>query len=201
MKTMVATMTTTKEKDIIASVKNVAGVLRISTEKTDSLGKKVNIEKTLMNHKEKMLSVLNEKKWNYNLYEEVMSGTKDLEERPELQRLISEIDQYDAIICMEITRLSRQGLTSQTIKHTCKKKGILIITLNPFKVYDMRNPQDVFLFDLSISMGEYEQGVVSLRVKQNKISMAHQGLNSSGSVPFGYVRNPSTKKLEIEMVQ
>lgn len=192
---------TTQEKDILTNVKNVAGVLRISTEKTDSMGKKVNIQKTLLNHKEKMLDVMNEKKWTYTLYEEVISGGTDLEDRPELQRMISDIDQYDAIVCMELTRLSRQGLTSQTIKHLVKKKGILIITLNPFKVYDMRNPQDVFMFDLSISMGEYEKGVVSLRVKQNKISMAHQGLNSSGSVPFGYVRNPETKKLEIEKVK
>jgi site-specific DNA recombinase len=57
---------------------------------------------------------------------------------------------------------------------------------------------DSFLFDITSSMGEHERKVASARVKANKISMARQGLNSSGSVPFGYVRNPQSKKLEVE---
>ena len=192
-------MTTTSEQTVLSGIKNVAGMLRISTEKTDSSGKKVDLEKTLMNHKEKMLEVLNEHKWTYTLYEEVISGGTNFDGRPELMKMINELDQFDAIVCMELTRLSRQGHTSQMIKSEAIKKGTKIITLNPFKVYDMANPQDVFLYDLSTSMGEYEKMLVSLRVKQNKISMAKQGLNSSGSVPFGYIRNPKTKKLEIEV--
>jgi site-specific DNA recombinase len=192
-------MTTTSEQTVLSGIKNVAGMLRISTEKTDSSGKKVDIEKTLMNHKEKMLEVLNEYKWTYTLYEEVISGGKDFDERPELVKMVKELDQFDAIVCMELTRLSRQGTTSQRIKDEAIRKGTKIITLNPFKVYDMANPQDVLLYDLSMTMGGYEKMLISLRVKQNKISMARQGLNSSGSVPFGYIRNPKTKKLEIEV--
>lgn len=201
MTTATAMMVDKSEAAIFAKIKNVAGLLRISTEKTDSFGKKVNIEKTLKNHKDKMENFIDERKWTAELFEEVISGGKNVEDRPELIKLIDTIDKFDAILCMELTRLSRQGLSSQIIKEKVKKKGILIITMNPVKIYDMRIPQDAFLYDLSISMGEYERMLTSLRVKQNKISMAHQGLNSSGSVPMGYVRNKITKKLEIETVQ
>lgn len=188
---------------VLKNLGRVAGLLRISTEKTDSNGKKVNIEKTLKNHKEKMLGFFsdNELQDKHDLYEEVVSGGASLEDRIELTRLIQNIEKYEAIFCMEITRLSRQGDTGQRIKRECQKRGILIISLNPFKIYNMQNPQDVVMYDMSITMGEYERMLTSLRVKQNKISMAKQGLNSSGSVPLGYWRNPATKKLEIEMVE
>lgn len=187
------------EQAQLSKIKKVGGLLRISTEKTDNLGKKVNLEKTLKNHKAKMLNFLKENKWDYELFEEVVSGGKNVEDRPELKRLIEEVKaaKVDAIVVMELVRLSRQGLSSQIIKEEVKKKGILIITMNPFKIYDMQVPQDAFLYDLSISMGEYERMLTSLRIKQNKISMAHQGLQGTGNVPLGYKRNPATKKLEI----
>lgn len=193
----------TNENDILKDLGKVAGMLRISTEKTDNAGKKVNLEKTLRNHKQKMLEFFDEHNMNdkYDLFEEVVSGGADRENRPEFDKLIKNLDHYTAIFCIEITRLSRQGDTGQLLKRECQKRGIMIITLNPFKIYNMANPQDVVMFDMSITMGEYERSLTSLRVKQNKIAMAKQGLNASGSVPFGYYRNPATKRLEIEQIQ
>ena len=52
-------MTMTSEQTVLSGIKNVAGMLRISTEKTDSSGKKVDLEKTLMKNKQKMLEYLN----------------------------------------------------------------------------------------------------------------------------------------------
>lgn len=185
----------------LQAIEHPVGLLRISTDKTDFKGKKVAFEETLKNHEEKLTGYFDQMEWKKNFFREVLSGGTDYENRPELMAVLELIKEgkCDAIVVMELQRLSRQGFVSQMIKKACEKYQVLIITLNPYKVYDVaRSMNDSFLFDITSSMGEHERKVASARVKANKISMARQGLNSSGSVPYGYVRNPQTKKLEIE---
>jgi DNA invertase Pin-like site-specific DNA recombinase len=194
-------MAAQQEHDILSTINYPIGLLRISTDKTDFSGKKVAFEETLKNHEEKMTNFFDQQEWEKNFYKEVLSGGTEYEQRPELMAVVEKINQgkCDVIVVMELQRLSRQGYVSQVIKKAVEKFQVLIITLNPFKIYDVaRNMNDSFLFDITASMGEHERKVASARVKANKISMARQGLNSSGSVPYGYVRNPQTKKLEIE---
>lgn len=188
----------TTEKNIMESIKKVAGLLRISTEKTDHNGKKVDMQETLKNHKQKMNEYCQAQTWELQTYEEVISGGSAFEERKELQALLNDITKYDAIVVMELPRLSRQGVVSELIKEKVIDNGTLIITLNPVQIYDLkRNAMDALMYTFGGAIAEHERRVVSARVKANKISMAKQGLNSSGSVPLGYKRNPSTKKLEI----
>lgn len=185
----------------LQAIENPVGLLRISTDKTDFKGKKVAFEETLKNHEEKLSGYFDQMEWEKNFFREVLSGGTDYENRPELMAVLDLIKEgkCDAIVVMELQRLSRQGFVSQMIKKACEKYQVLIITLNPYKVFDVsRSMNDSFLFDITSSMGEHERKVASARVKANKISMARQGLNSSGSVPFGYIRDPKTKKLQIE---
>jgi site-specific DNA recombinase len=180
-------------------IKTVALVLRISDMKKDANGKRVSFEETLKNHKEEMLAYCKAQGYKYKIYEEVLSGGSDLEERIELVKMLNEIETFDAIIVMEISRLARQGDISQTIKKTVIDYRKLIISLNPFQVYDIANkPMDGMIFDINSSMSEYERRIIGMRIKQNKISMAKQGLNGSGAAPLGYIRDPKTKTLDID---
>lgn len=178
-----------------------AALLRISTEKTDFSGKKVDLEATLKNHEEKIVGFFNEMGWQgkYDLYKEVLTGGTAYEDRKELQDLLNNIEKYDAIVVMELQRLSRQGEVSAKIKQKIIDRQALIITLNPYQVMDMaHNSMDALMYDIGSALSEYERRVASQRVKANKLSMARQGLNPSGQAPYGYFRNPATKKLEID---
>lgn len=180
-------------------VKKAAGLLRISTDKTDAAGKKVDMEETLKNHEEKLTSYFNENNWDYQFYKEVISGGTEYQDRIELKNLLNELEQYQVIVVMELQRLSRQGEVSQMIKTKVIKQGTLIVTLNPFQIYDLaNNSMDALMYDIGSALAEYERRVASQRVKANKISMSRQGLNSSGSVAYGYKRNPESKRLEID---
>jgi DNA invertase Pin-like site-specific DNA recombinase len=179
-------------------VKRAAGLLRISTDKTDAAGKKVNMEETLRNHEEKITSYCKEMDWELTTYKEVLSGGTEYEDRIELKALLNDLEQYDVIVVMELQRLSRQHEVSGKIKTKILQHGTLIVTLNPFQIYDMaNNSMDALMYDIGSALSEYERRVASQRVRANKMSMSRQGLNSSGSVAFGYKRNPETKKLEI----
>jgi len=184
---------------LIDEIEKVAIPLRISDLKKDINGKRISFEETLKNHKEMTSEFCSKYHWKTKFYEEVLSGGSEMEERIELQRMLNEIESFDAIVVTEISRLSRQGDISQRIKKAVIDYRKLIITLNPFQVYDIANkPMDGMIFDINSSMSEYERRIIGMRIKQNKLSMSKQGLNASGKTPLGYTRNPKTKKLEID---
>jgi DNA invertase Pin-like site-specific DNA recombinase len=173
-------------------IKHVAMYLRISQEK-----KSENVE-TLANHR----SILNEfaNKNGYIIvdkYEEVQSGgASELEARPKLQMLLDHLEKYDAILVVELSRLSRNGLISETVLQYCKDYDKPIIT--PEKIYDLaNNDNDVLTFRFGALIASQEHSLIGKRSKNNKMQMAKAGLHVSGNVPFGYSLNKNTKKLEI----
>jgi DNA invertase Pin-like site-specific DNA recombinase/transcription elongation factor Elf1 len=173
-------------------INHVAMYLRISQEK-----KNENVE-TLTNHRQLLTEYCKSNGYTYEEFGEVISGGKtELEDRIQLQRLLNNIEKFDAILCVELSRLSRNGLISQTVKQYCVDYDKPILT--PYQIYDLANSDtDRLMFDVGSMISSHEHGIIGKRSKTNKIQMSKQGLHVSGNVPFGYVRNSKTKKLEID---
>ncbi|MGD7091227.1 recombinase family protein [Bacillus subtilis] len=172
-------------------IKHVAMYLRISREKKDK-----NVD-TLENHRVKLLEKIQEEGLTHEEFGEVVSGgSSELEKRPKLQELLERIEEFDAILCFEISRLSRNGLVSHTVKQYCIDYDKPIITNEG--IYDLANSSDDRLwFDVESMFSSQEHSKIGKRSKMNKIQMAKAGLDIAGGVPFGYKRNKETKKLEI----
>lgn len=173
-------------------IRHLAMYLRISQEK-----KNENVE-TLANHRQILTEYCNVNGYTYEEFGEVISGGKtEIEDRIQLQRLLTNIEKFDAVLCVELSRLSRNGLISQTVKQYCIDYDKPILT--PYQTYDLANSDtDRLMFDVGSMISSHEHGVIGKRSKANKIQMAKNGLHISGNVPFGYIRNSKTKKLEIE---
>ncbi|MFC0469786.1 recombinase family protein [Halalkalibacter kiskunsagensis] len=173
-------------------INHVAKYLRISQEK-----KSENFE-TLSNHRALLSEFAKDNGYTYETYEEVLSGgASDLDQRPQLQKLLNEIEKFDAILVVELSRLSRNGLISETVLQYCKDYDKPIIT--PEKLYDLaNNDNDVLTFRFGSLIASQEHALIGKRSKYNKIQMAKAGLYITGVVPFGYIRNSLTKKLEID---
>ncbi|OIJ12957.1 recombinase family protein [Anaerobacillus arseniciselenatis] len=176
---------------ISKGIKHVAMYLRISQEK-----KSEGIE-TLTNHRNLLSDYAKNNGYTYEAFEEVLSGgASEIEKRPQLQKLLGSIEKYDAILVVELSRLSRNGLISETVLQYCKDYDKPIVT--PEKVFDLaNNDNDVLTFRFGSLIASQEHSLIGKRSKNNKIQMAKQGLHVSGSVPMGYRRNPKTKRLEI----
>lgn len=175
-------------------IKHVAMYLRISQEKRNE-----NVE-TLANHRQMLVEFCKSNNYTYEEFGEVISGGKtEIEDRVQLQRLLKSIENFDAVLCVELSRLSRNGLISQTVKQYCVDYDKPILT--PYQTYDLANSEtDRLMFDVGSMISSHEHGVIGKRSKANKIQMSKAGLHVSGNVPFGYIRNPKTKKLEIDEV-
>jgi site-specific DNA recombinase len=186
-------------------IKKVAGLLRISTEKTDFEGNKIDVEATLKNHEVQMKAFFKEWGIELVLYKEVLSGGSEFEDRKALQDALKDLKdeskKFDALCVIELERLSRDTYVSGIIKKTLEDSGAYLIALSPFQVLDMNDQSDSLMYGLASVIAEHNRKIASNRVKLNKLAMAKQGLNSSGSVPYGYIRNKKTKRLEIETVK
>ncbi|MGK9266452.1 recombinase family protein [Bacillus inaquosorum] len=176
----------------LENIQHVAIYLRISQEK-----KGENVE-TLENHRQILIEFCEEHGFTYEEFGEVISGGKsEITQRVALKRLLDNIEKYDAIACFELTRISRNGLISQTVKQYCIDYDKPILT--PYQSYDLANSEtDRLLFDVGSMISSHEHSTIGKRSKANKMQMSKAGLHVSGNVPFGYKRNNETKKLEID---
>ncbi|WGE40981.1 recombinase family protein [Bacillus stercoris] len=176
----------------LENIHHVAIYLRISQEK-----KGENVE-TLENHRQILIEFCEEHGFTYEEFGEVISGGKsEITQRVALKRLLDNIEKYDAIACFELTRISRNGLISQTVKQYCIDYDKPILT--PYQSYDLANSEtDRLLFDVGSMISSHEHSTIGKRSKANKMQMSKAGLHVSGNVPFGYKRNNDTKKLEID---
>ncbi|MFM9277995.1 recombinase family protein [Paenibacillus jiagnxiensis] len=164
--------------------------LRISRDKGED-------EDTLQNHREIMFEFCREQGCRVEVYEEIVSGGRhELEARPQLQKLIDNVERYQAIFAISLDRLSRNGLVSQHIKQLCIDHDIKIIT--PSQTFDLSNSQeDRVLYDVSSMLAAMEYEMMGRRNKVNKMQRARRGEHISGSPAYGYRRNQATRRLEI----
>lgn len=98
---------------------------------------------------------------------------KDIVGRPEMVRLLKDIQPFEQILCTDLTRLARNmGDFSQIRKEVYDKRAtIRIITME----YDISHPNVKPLINFQASMAESERDIIALRTKTVMNTMAKDG--------------------------
>lgn len=170
--------------------KHMAIYLRLSQEKRES-------EDSLANHRIILTEFCEKHGWSYDLYEEVLSGSiSELEDRPQLRKLLESIDIYDGLVCIEISRLSRNGYISELVYKYCYEYDKTIYT--PTQVYNLRTSEGSNAFNTRTFIAKFEAQGIGERSKNNKKVLARQGFWISGAVPYGYRRNKDRRLIIFE---
>lgn len=118
-------------------------------------------------------------------YEEVVSG-ESLYARPEMLRLLRDVEagSYDAVLCMDLDRLSRGRMHDQgIILDTFRDSGTLIIT--PEKVYDLRDELDDEMAEFKTFMSRREYKIINKRLRRG-LNQAIQDGCYVANAPYGY---------------
>jgi DNA invertase Pin-like site-specific DNA recombinase len=98
-------------------------------------------------------------------YEEKLSGKNT--ERPELQRMLNELNEGDVVIVHEISRLSRSVKDLLTIVENIKKKGASLKSLNESWLdTTTNNPMNEFLLNIFGSLAQLERGLTLQRQRE-----------------------------------
>ena len=107
-------------------------------------------------------------------------------QRPGFERLVDDLctGQVGAVLCLEASRLSRNGPDWHRLLELCGEVDARVIDLDG--VYDPGLPNDRLLLGMKGSISEFELGVLRARMYEAARAKAERG-ELRISVPFGYV--------------
>ena len=148
----------------------------------------------LRNHRETLTKLVKENKWSFEVYEEIASSNS-ITGRPQMQKLMGRIEegQFDAVVVMDIDRLSRNEFDQSDIKRLLFKTDTLIVT--PYRIYDLRQDDDSLLMGVTSLVANQEYKMILKRMRRGKEYAQRQGLWTNGIPPLGYDKDKKTKKL------
>ncbi|MBM7565270.1 recombinase family protein [Paenibacillus sacheonensis] len=143
-------------------------------------------DETMQNHRQITRRLCEERGFTYIEYEEVISGASALEERTELIRMLQDVEKglFQAVVTVELSRLSRSGHYSHIIADTLAEHNVLIIT--PRETIDLNIDSQRFLYDIGSAVNSNEYRTIKRRMRQGIIEKAKRGEYVAGKVPFGY---------------
>jgi DNA invertase Pin-like site-specific DNA recombinase len=158
-------------------------------------------EDVLSKHRDTLLAIVRERKWTYQLYEEVVSGEK-IVARKEMQKLLRHVEDklYDGVLVMDIDRLGRgDNKDWAVIKDTFLNSETLIIT--PSRIYDLEEDADDMSFDFLSIFAKLEYKTIKRRLKQGKEAGAKKGMWTNGKPPFPYYYDKNTRTVLVDEVK
>ena len=108
------------------------------------------------------------------IYEEVMTGTK--KERPELIRMIENLQEGDVVVITDLTRISRSTKDLLQIIDLIKEKGASIKSLkDTWLDTSSESPYGNFLLTVMSGLSELERNLISQRTKEGLESARARG--------------------------
>lgn len=111
-----------------------------------------------------------------HLYCEKMTGTKS--DRPELNRLINDLETGDTVIIADLTRISRSTKDLLEIVDKIKNKGAYIKSLkDTWLDTTSSNPYNDFLLTVMSGLSQLERDLISQRTKEGLVSAKARGRN------------------------
>lgn len=110
------------------------------------------------------------------LYQEKITGTK--KDRPELQRMLKELNEGDTVIITDLTRISRSTKDLLDIIEKIKNRGASIRSLkDTWLDTTSNNPYNDFLLTVMSGLSQLERDLISQRTKEGLVSAKARGRN------------------------
>lgn len=133
-------------------------------------------------------------------YPEVVSG-ESLYARPQMLRLLEDVEEgrYDAVLCMDLDRLSRSRMKDQgIILDAFKDSGTLIVT--PDKVYDLSDEVDDELAEFKTFMSRREYKIINKRLRRGLQRSIQEGCYVANA-PYGYKKVTIDRRPTLEIYE
>ncbi len=112
-----------------------------------------------------------------------LSG-ETLEDRPAMIDLLSRLDEFDAVMVVEESRLARDEFPAAQIRRRLRLAGIRLITLSGET--DLTDYRDEFTSGIMLQAAQLEQRIRTHRMITGLDEAAQRGLWTGGPPPYGY---------------
>ena len=166
-----------------------APIVRVSTEVQEKQGESLKTQsKQIINYVEILNGVIPDSVGVYG--QEHATG---VQEREKLDKLLedSSKDLFDAVICCDASRWSRDNAKSEA--------GLKILKENKIKFYigtmqyDLYNPEHVLFLQMSTTIGQFQANQSSMKSILNRIELARKGYPAN-RLPIGRTFNKEAKQ-------
>ena len=105
--------------------------------------------------------------------------------RPQLQEMLDNLQNIDAIVFTRLDRLSRNVLEANKMLELLKQNDVAMIATSEDNI-DTTTANGIFLFNLKVNLAEHELYKGSERIKAVFDYKIKNGQPISGAVPYGY---------------
>ncbi len=112
-----------------------------------------------------------------------VSGEK-LEERPELMRLLGQLDRFDALLVTDESRLARSEKVAFVIRDALREADVRLVTLEGET--DLSDPGESTMSAMRALFAVMEQHTRTKRMSEGLERAAERGLWTGGTAPLGY---------------
>ncbi len=116
------------------------------------------------------------------VYSEAISGAT-IEKRPEFQKMMREIRNYNYVIVWELDRLGRNFIETMQTLTDLKKMGIQVISTK--ENINLDTPSGKFTTNIHAAFGDFEKELIRERTLENKINLLKKKIPVSGALPYG----------------
>lgn len=133
-------------------------------------------------------------------FPEVVSG-ESLYARPQMLRLLEFVEsgKYDAVLCMDLDRLSRGRMKDQgIILDAFRESGTLIVT--PEKIYDLSDEIDDELAEFKTFMSRREYKIINKRLRRGLQRSIQEGCYVANA-PYGYKKTVVDRRPTLEIFE
>jgi len=172
-----------------------APLIRVSTESQEKRGESLKVQKQQIEEYVRILNgTIHKACWKYSGQEH---ATVD-QERAKLDALLEDSgkDIFDAIICCDASRWSRDNRKSKEGLETLRKNGIRFFVGTT--EYDLFNPEQTFFLSLAVEIGEFHANQQALKSIVSRIERAKRGIPTAGKLPYGRTFDKATGKWGID---
>ena len=154
----------------------------------------------LEKHRSMLVEICERYKLTYEIKAEIASSNT-IEYRHVFVQVLEDARKgiFDAIMVVDLDRLSRNIADFQQIKQMLAMNEIKVIT--PNDVIDFNNANQDIMTDMQGLLASAEYKMIKKRLRDGKIQGAKKGFWVNGTAPLGYDYNRNTKKLVINEVE
>lgn len=169
-------------------INNVAIYLRLSRDEENK-----GIEAILSNHRKTLINLCKQNKWKFDTYEEIASSYDMFREQLNIMLDKVKNNEYDAVVVMDVDRLSRNEFEAPIIHKVLLDSDTNIVT--PSKTYDLHKDEDALLLGVQSLVAAQEYKQIRKRMQRGKTFAMEKGYWVHGTPPLGYCKDPETRKL------
>lgn len=175
----------------------VAGYLRVSTDEQAKSGL------GLGDQRHRITAMAAAKGWPAPVWyaDEGISGAKDTTKRAELARLLADVEsgQVQAVITLDISRIARRMRVFTHVMDTISQSGALFVSVK--ESFDTSTPQGYLAINIFALFAQFERELIAQRVRAAVDEHDRRDGERGGGMPYGYLREPETKRPVVDASQ